>query len=365
MIFEFVLPFFDDADGRHGSGVAERAKRAAEQILCEFAEQRDIFGAPFAAVETVEHTAHPGGAFAAGNAPAAGFVGVEMHDPPGHVDHAGVFVHDHYAAGTEHGADFGDGIIIHGHVGFRGGEHRARAASGNDRLQFFAVADTAANILDQTLHRKAHRQLVNPGLIDVPGNREHAGSSVFRSAQPGIPFAALEDNGRPRTERFDVVDHRGAAVQTGDGRERRPNAGIAALAFERFHQGRFFAALVGSRASVGDHIEIETAAQNIFPHVSARVSFGQRRIDDIQDVAIFAANVDVAFRCVYRAPGDHYAFDQLVRVELHERTVFAGAGLAFVGVAENIFRFAAGFLGDETPFHSGGEAGAAAARQLG
>ncbi len=63
------------------------------------------------------------------------------------------------------------------------------------------------------------------------------------------------------------------------------------------------------------------------------------------------------------AAGDDHAFDELVRGHFHQRPVLAGAGLALVGVAQDIF-WLGGFLGDKTPFHSGGKAGAAAPAQV-
>ena len=64
------------------------------------------------------------------------------------------------------------------------------------------------------------------------------------------------------------------------------------------------------------------------------------------------------------APGDHDAFDQLVRHHFHQRAVLAGARLALVGIAQNVFRFG-GFLGNETPLHAGGKSRAAAPAQVG
>ena len=56
----------------------------------------------------------------------------------------------------------------------------------------------------------------------------------------------------------------GRAVQAHHGREGRPDARIAALAFERFHQRRFFAALVGARAGMRQQIEIEARCPEYF-----------------------------------------------------------------------------------------------------
>src|SRR5580704_7442693 len=68
MVFEFVAPFFNDADGRQRRGIAERAEGAPEHIFRKLVNQWDIFRAAAAFVETVEHLAQPGGAFTAGNA---------------------------------------------------------------------------------------------------------------------------------------------------------------------------------------------------------------------------------------------------------------------------------------------------------
>src|ERR1019366_6864684 len=54
------------------------------------------------------------------------------------------------------------------------------------------------------------------------------------------------------------------------------------------------------------------------------------------------------------------ALDQLMRVEPQDIAVLAGAGLAFVGVDDEVMRLVAG-LGHEGPFHAGWKARAAAA----
>src|ERR1700683_3381044 len=98
MILELIAPFLDDADRGQRGRVAERAEGAPENVLRKLGDQRNVFLAAGTCVEPVEHFLEPGGAFAAGNAPAAGFMRVEMHDATSDVHHAGVFVHDHGAA---------------------------------------------------------------------------------------------------------------------------------------------------------------------------------------------------------------------------------------------------------------------------
>src|SRR6516225_6392235 len=132
MIFKLVAKLFHDADGGHGCGVAERTKCAAQHVRGKIADKADVFRPAVARVKTVQSLLQPGGSFAAGNAPAAGFMGVEVHDAASHVHHASIFVDDHHAAGTEHRAGLSDGVVVHGDIDFVGLEHRAGTATGND-----------------------------------------------------------------------------------------------------------------------------------------------------------------------------------------------------------------------------------------
>jgi len=63
-----------------------------------------------AVVEAVEHLAKPGGAFTAGNAPAAALVRVELDGAEGELDDAGLVVNDDDAAGAELTLAFKDGV---------------------------------------------------------------------------------------------------------------------------------------------------------------------------------------------------------------------------------------------------------------
>src|SRR5665213_410723 len=103
-----MSPFLNNADRGHGSGVAQRTERAAEHAFCEITDHRDVFRGAEARMETVQHLAQPARAFTAGNAPAAGFVRVKMHDAACEVDHAGVFVDYNESTGTKHRASSGD-----------------------------------------------------------------------------------------------------------------------------------------------------------------------------------------------------------------------------------------------------------------
>ena len=178
--------------------------------------------------------------------------------------------------------------------------------------------------------REAQRQLVNAGLVHVAGEAEQPGAAVLRRAERREGRAAVANDGRNRAEGLDVVQHRRALERARDGRKRRPDARDAALAFERIEQRRFLAALVGARAGVRVEVEIEAGAVNVLAQIALRVGFGDGAVHDLDQVAILAANVDVAGVRIDRQAGDQHAFDQLVRIVLHQQAVLAGARLALV-----------------------------------
>src|SRR6266852_4690875 len=198
----------------------------------------------------------------------------------------------------------------------------------------------------------------------MAGNGKHARAAVPGSAAVGVGFGALEDDRGNGAERFDIVNDGGAAVEADDSREGRPDARIAALAFQRFHKSRFFATFVSARAGVDQEVEIEAGAEDIFTEIAARISFFKRAFDDIEDVAILAADIDETAIGVDGAPGDDDALDHLVRIHFHQRAILAGAGFGFIGVTDDVFRFRR-ILGDEGPLHAGGEACAAASAEVG
>ena len=68
-------------------------------------EALDVALLALAAADALEDLEHPLGADAAGRALAAGLVLREVEEEAGHVDHAGVLVHDDHAAGAHDGAE--------------------------------------------------------------------------------------------------------------------------------------------------------------------------------------------------------------------------------------------------------------------
>ena len=170
MTFKLSAPFLHDADGRHGRGVAERTEGSPKHVFGKVRDEIDVFLTPQTGVEALQGLPQPSGTFPARNAPSAGFVGVEVHDAPRHVHHAGVFVHHHHAAGTEHRARFRQRIVIHRDIDLLGGQQRTGTSAGNDRLQFFPFGDAARHFVNELLHVHAERNFINPRLPDMTGD---------------------------------------------------------------------------------------------------------------------------------------------------------------------------------------------------
>ncbi len=259
-----------------------------------------------------------------------------MHDPPREVHHARLIVDHDRAARTQHRTGLGHGIEIHRDIGFVRLQQRARAAAGNHRFQLSSAGNSSGDFFDHALQVVAHGQFVNPGPVDVAGDAEQPRAAIFGRAERSVPFPSAMQNRRHGGKRFSVVDDRRRAVEADHGGEGRPDARVAALAFERFHQRGFLAALVGARACVRRQIEREAAAHHILAQIAGLVGLHDRGFDDVEDVAVFTAHVDVAIVRAHRIPGDNHPFDQLVRGHFEQRAILAGAGLAFIGVRQDV-----------------------------
>ena len=120
--------FVDDMFDHFGAEMLEYREDGAWSRLAQGAERTFLDGAGegFEGVERfhrglafddeVEQVEHLLGAFAAKHAFAARFVLRELHEEPGDLDHAGLFVHHDETAGTDHGPHLAQVVKIHRQV---------------------------------------------------------------------------------------------------------------------------------------------------------------------------------------------------------------------------------------------------------
>ena len=96
-----------------------------------------------------------------------------------------------------------------------------------------------------------------------------------------------------------------------------------------------------------------------------RLGLGDGLFEDLRAEGEFAADIDIGEMHVVGVAGDDHALEHLVRVLIDDLLVLEGAGLRFIGVADEINRL--GVFGgiDEAPLHAAGKSRAAASAQTG
>ena len=139
--------------------------------------------------------------------------------------------------------------------------------------------------------------------------------------------------------------------------------GNAALAFERFHQGRLFPYFVSAGAGMRNDIEIQIAAKNLLAQEALGVSVIDGFFHDLEQVAILAAQIDKAHFGADRQACDDDPFNYRVGIILEDQAVLAGARLAFISIDQDVLWFRR-LLGNKRPLHPGREAGAPASAQV-
>ena len=147
-------------------------------------------------------------------------------------------------------------------------------------------------------------------------------------------------------------------------RERRLETRHAALSLKRFDQRRFLAADERTRARLDAETARKIRAENVIADIARRRCVGNGFFETLDRERVLRAHVDNRFGRADGVCADQHAFDQRVRVALDDGSVHERAGVALVGVADQIFG-RTGALAGGVPFEPGREACAAASRETG
>ena len=362
VVLEFVAEVLDEALHRQRRGIAQRADRASGDVVRHRHQQVEVLVPALAVLDPVHHPPEPARPFAARRALAAGLLVIEIRQPQQRFHHAARVVHQDHGARTQHRSGLGDRVVIH--VGLHHHvtrQHRHRGATRDACLELAAAAHAAGHF-EQRGERRAEADFVVAGTRDVAGNREDLGAAVVRPAEIEEGFAAVVDDPRHGGERLGVVDRRRLAVEAEARRERRLEPRLALLAFERFEERGFLAADVGAVAVVIVQVKTEFGALDVGAEEAGLVRFGDRVLHALVGLPDLAVDVVVAAAAAHRVRGDRHALDQRVRVVPHDVAILERAGLAFVGVADEIL-VALVLLRHEAPLEARRKARAAAAAQ--
>ena len=112
---------------------------------------------------------------------------------------------------------------------------------------------------------------------------------------------------------------------------------MTAFAFDGSDQGRFFAA--DKRAS--SYAQVDAELKSLFEDAGTEEMFVLRLLDGglqaLDGEGVFAAHVDVALVSPDGITGDGHTFEYAVRIALQNAAIHECAGVAFIGVANDIF----------------------------
>ena len=148
------------------------------------------------------------------------------------------------------------------------------------------------------------------------------------------------------------------------GGERGPEARHAPLALDGGDERRLLAADEGARSFLYLYIEAHRGAEDVLAEVAFRKELPYGQLQPLDRLRVLGPHVDVAFLRADGVCADHHAFEHRVGVSLQGAAVHERAGVALVGIADDVFIIAGG-LPAEAPFHPGQEASAAPAPEAG
>ena len=266
----------------------------------------------------------------------------ELDEVAGDVDHAVVFVHHDHAAGAHDRADLRERLVVDGRVEHVERDAAARGTAGLHGLDLAAVRGAAADVVDELGQRRAEGHLDEAGVLDLAHEREDLGAGALGAAGLAEPGRAAGHDGRDVVPGLDVVDVGGLAVEALLGRERRTRPGPAGLALERRDERGLLAADEGAGALDDLDVEVEAAAQDVRPDEAVLAGLGHGALEAHDRDRVLRAHVDDAVAGAGGVAGDEHALEQRVRVGLDLVAVHVGAGVALVGVADEVLLRARG-----------------------
>src|SRR5260370_5482449 len=348
--------------------MAETADGGEASSLREFIKEPEvgaILGLRAAALRPArKHVRHFLRADAARYALSAGFVAIEAHCVQGHVQHASRIVADDDRSGTQHGAGFAESLEIKTNVDHRRGKIPGRRPGGRESLELTAAANSASVIENDLTHGRSHRHFENAWACDLAADADKFQAARATGALCDKPVNPASEYLRNVDESFHIVDDRGFLPQADLSRERRLIARLGAMALDGFDERAFFATDIAARTDKHLQVVVEVASQNFLSEKRGTITAANLFTEDFFLKVVFVADIKDAPLCARDKSGNDHALDQEMRQICHDKAGLVGAGLSFVGVADDVFD-GIGLLADKVPLHAGRKPGTAHAFKFG
>jgi len=143
----------------------------------------------------------------------------------------------------------------------------------------------------------------------------------------------------------------------------RPDARLSALAFDRADQRGFLAADERAGAQADFQIKIESRSEDVFAQQSPLAALVDGALDPLDGHWIFGADVEKSLMGAEGESGDDHALDDVQRIAFQHAPVHERAGVALVGVADQVADRIVG-RGAHFPFLPGRKPAAAPAAKV-
>ena len=150
-----------------------------------------------------------------------------------------------------------------------------------------------------------------------------------------VPIHSSNQNDRHICKGLDVIDDCRLVPQTLLNRERRFIARFRSLTFDRLEQRRFFAADIAAWTDKNFQFKRELRAEHLRPQQTIAPASANLIVQDFLLLFVFVADVEDAVPRSGQQARKNHSFDDEVRQMRHDEAVLEGAGLAFIGVADD------------------------------
>ena len=153
-----------------------------------------------------------------------------------------------------------------------------------------------------------------------------------------IPVGAARQDHGCQTKSFYVIDDGGLVPQTVGYGEGRLVSGFGAFAFDGLEQSTLLAADVAAGADEYFQIKSQVATENSRSQQALLVAAIDLVLQNIFRLFVFVADIQDPFLRSGNQAGCDHALNYQIGNILHDAAVFYGAGFAFIGVTDDVFR---------------------------
>src|SRR5450830_687313 len=241
VIFKFFTAILDEGPYWHSRCIAQCANGAALDVVSDRVEHIQVVWTTLPVLDAMYHAVHLAFAFTARRTLAARFFKIEVGKAFQRLHHAASFVHHDDSARTQHRTRFRDRIVVQ--VGLHHdftAYHRSGRTARDYGFDLFTTTHAACQF-QQFGKRRTQRYFVVARQFHVARDRKDLGAAIVRLAQAQVFLWTDVQHEWHGRKGFRVVDGGWFAIQAKRSRERRLEAWLAFLAFQRLQQCSFFA----------------------------------------------------------------------------------------------------------------------------